>query len=74
MAEDCINLPVLEGDLPLETIDEDLNKLFIQTVVDAGSKGSIVGPSEVVEDFALIISDRVGGNISFVMMSLELSK
>ena len=34
------DLPVVDGDLPLETIDEDLNKLFIQTVVDAGSKGT----------------------------------
>ena len=64
MAEGGIDdLPVMEGDLPLETIDEDLNKLFIQTVVDAGSKGTFVGPTEVLEDFTLLISDRVGGYI-----------
>ena len=62
MAEGGIDdLPVVDGDIPLETIEEDLSKLFIQTVVDAGSKGTIIGPTEVLEDFALLISDKVGG-------------
>ena len=62
MAEGGIDeMPVVDGDIPLETIEEDLSKLFIQTVVDAGSKGTIIGPTEVLEDFALLISDKVGG-------------
>ena len=62
MAEGGIDdLPVVDGDIPLETIEEDLSKLFIQTVVDAGSKDTIIGPTEVLEDFALLISDKVGG-------------
>ena len=62
-------LRVVEGDLPLETINHDLNKLFIQTIVDAGSKGTIIGPTEVLEDFALLISDKVGG----IFIQKELS-
>ena len=48
------------GDVPLENIDEDLNKLYFQTVIDAGSKGAIVRPEEIIEDFALVLSDRIG--------------
>ena len=62
-------LRVVEGDLTLETINDDLNKLFIQTIVDAGSKGTIIGPTEVLEDFALLISDKVGG----IFIQKELS-
>ena len=46
------------GDLPLENIEEDLNKLYLYTVIDAGSKGAIIGPDEIIEDFALVLGDR----------------
>ena len=62
MAEGGGYFQPVDDDLPFENIEENLSKLFLQTVVDAGTKGSIVGPAEVLEDFALIISDRVGGN------------
>ena len=62
MVESANDMPEIT-DLPLDNIEEDLNKLYIHTVIDAGSKGAITGPEEIIEDFALIISDRIGGKI-----------
>ena len=60
MAEGGQELPEV-GDVPLENIEEDLNKLYFQTVIDAGAKGAIMGPEEIIEDFALVLGDRIGG-------------
>ena len=60
MAEGGKDLPKV-GDLPLENIEEDLNKLYLTTIIDAGSKGAIKGPGEIIEDFALVLGDRIGG-------------
>ena len=51
------------SDLALENIEEDLNKLYLHTVIDSGAKGAITGPEEIIEDFALILCGRIGGNI-----------
>ena len=51
------------SDLALENIEEDLNKLYLHTVIDCGAKGAITGPEEIIEDFALILCGRIGGNI-----------
>ena len=37
-----------------ENVEEDLHKLFIHTVLDAGIKGSILGPDEVIEEFVMV--------------------
>ena len=64
MMEGGQDLP--EGDdVQLEIIEEDLNRLYFQTVIDAGSKGAIIGPGEIIEDFALVLGDRIGGNRKF---------
>ena len=44
-----------------ENVEEDLHKLFIHTVLDAGIKGSILGPDEVIEDFAMVLSEKIAG-------------
>ena len=62
------------GEFPLENIEEDLNKLYLQTVIDAGSKGTVVGPGEVIEDFAIVIGDRIAsGNEAVESASYVLS-
>ena len=60
MAKGGTDLPEV-GNLPLENIDEDLNNLYLQTVIDESSKGAIKGPEEIIEDFALVLGDRIGG-------------
>ena len=64
MADGGKDLPTV-GDMSLENIEEDLRKLYLQTVVEAGAKGSIVGPQEIIEDFAFVISQRIGGKMLF---------
>ena len=44
-----------------ENVEDDLNKLFIHTVFEAGTKSTILGPDEVIEDFALVLSEKVAG-------------
>ena len=45
------------GDISLENIEEYLIKLYLKTVIDAGSKGAIVRN----HDFALVLGNRIGG-------------
>ena len=56
------------SDLALENIEEDLNKLYLHTVIDSCAKGAVTGPEEIIEDFALILSGRIGGNITQILL------
>ena len=67
MAESGKDFPEFD-DIPFQNIDEDLHKLYLQTVFDTGFKGEIVGPQEIIEDFALVLSDRLGGKHIWIII------
>ena len=51
-------------DLTASDAREGLDKFLLRSsgyVVDAGIKYELVGEDEIVEDFALMISDKLGG-------------
>ena len=47
---------------------EGLDQFLLRSsgdVVDAGIKYELVGEDEIVEDFALMISDKIGGGLKY---------
>ena len=56
------------GNYLSEVGEDDLNRLYLDTVIDAGAKGLILGPGEIIEDFALVLGDKIGGMSDFVQL------